>query len=232
MRTYFFLARLVGVLPALSPHTACAEERRGITITPSASIDSLYLLPQQLTIVDNDGARYHEGIEFALGRASFSVDGYQYGADGRLHETDYTFSLSASCPLGTTCVAEVAEWVIPSETIVSYKLTISGGREVSWNITFDHQDGETYEANLVEVEISGDFHPFHEWHWFTLSSSIGITHDFANGSSGVFGSIGPKIIIGNFTLSAGLQGFERVSGDGDRSGLSFGLSGSVPFNLF
>jgi hypothetical protein len=48
----------------------------------------------------------------------------------------------------------------------------------------------------------------------------------------VYANFGPNVAVGNFTISAGVQGFERLSGDGDESGFTFGVNGSFSFDSF
>ncbi len=234
MRAELLIAGVAGLTAPqlLVVPEAHADQLADTSVSVSAGITSEYIFPKQGIVVDDDGPLYQEGVAFTIGRWTADVTDYQYGENASLRETDYTLSLDADCGDNIACSFSVALWDTPTENIVDYSATVSFGDPVTLGITLERQEGETYRATLVELNASTEFKPVPSWDWLSFEVAGGVSYDADSEGSQVYANFGPNVAVGNFTISAGVQGFERLSGDGDESGFTFGVNGSLSFDSF
>ncbi|HYD93622.1 MAG TPA: hypothetical protein VEB18_04200 [Candidatus Paceibacterota bacterium] len=216
MRMFLMCATALGTLSFVA-QPAYAQEQPSVTV--SASVDSAYIFPRQAFLVDDEASLYHAGISYEHDSWSLAVDGYRYGEDGALEEIDATFSTSASCGM-FTCGLTLAWWRTPTEDIGDVQLSIGGGDLVTWELIYEHQEGETYATDIGALELATEL--------LALDLSGGISYDADADGSQVYGRVERPFEFGGLSITPAIYGYQPLDGDRD-SAFAFGVSTAYTF---
>ncbi len=215
MREFLVCATAIGVVSVAVP--AYAGDQSSTTL--SASVDSAYLFPRQAFLVDDEAPLYHVGITHEQERWSISLDGYQYGEDASLEEYDVTFAANAPCgPF--TCGLTLAWWRTPTEDIGDVQLSLGGGDLVTWELIYEHQEGETYATDIGALELATEL--------LALDLSGGISYDADAEGTQVYGRIERSFELGSISITPAIYGYQPLDDERDAA-FAFGVSTAYTF---